>query len=131
MNGFVHMNLPPFFDFYSDFTLSGWIFGGSSPNNAIAIGIECREMRDPILQVGKWANSEELQVIHHAHNAENYWLSGRIQHNFTKWYHIAIVYHPGLVMFYLGGDLQSKREIRLTPRPLSGVCFSFYMHTPY
>jgi hypothetical protein len=65
------MNVPPTFDFYSEFTLAAWIFGGISPNDAITFGIECREMRDPILQVGKWHHIKELQLIHHAPGASN------------------------------------------------------------
>jgi hypothetical protein len=115
------MNVPSNFDFYSEFTLAAWIFGGISPNDAIAFGIECREMRVPILQVGKWPHIKELQLIHHAPGANSYWVSSYVLHEIDKWYYVAVVYKPSLTMFYLDGELQSTSEIRMTRTPLSGV----------
>jgi hypothetical protein len=127
MNGFVQLELPPAFDFYSDFTLSGWVFSGNLPNHATAIALECAQVHEPVLQVGEWHQTKILRACYHPphkqDNSENRWLSISHKYKFGRWYHVAAIRVHDRLSFYFDGTLQDSKQIPLSKISLTRVCF--------
>jgi hypothetical protein len=126
MNGFVQIDLPRTFDFYSDFTLSGWIYSCKLPNHAAAISLECAEVHEALLQIGEWDKNKILQVCHHSPNDPDgvearFWLSSTRTYEFFRWYHVAVTRSFDSLTLYLDGVLQKREKIPLSQVPLSRV----------
>jgi hypothetical protein len=129
MKGFVQMNLPPTFDFHTDFTLSGWICScipSKTQHNAAAISLECAEIHESLLQIGEWTRDKTFQVHYHSPNdlegGSHYCLSLKDKHEFRRWFHVAVTYSSDRLTLYRDGSVQDCQKIPRSQVVLSRVC---------
>jgi hypothetical protein len=124
ITGYVQLDLPPTFDVYADFTLSGWILAGFLPGNAFALSIECADFPKSIIRVGEFSQKKFFQMEYCTPDMgekSGIRLDAREKYNFECWHHIAVVQQRDRITFYIDGKLQDAREVVLYRTPLTKV----------
>jgi hypothetical protein len=128
LSGYTQIDLPPTFDLYADFTLSGWVLIGYIHENAFAMSIECANFHRCVLKVGDWAHHGEpqkfLAVEYCAPDRGNEpftWIDAKEKYECERWYHTAVVKQQDRLGFYVDGVLQGAQDVVHHRTPLEKV----------
>jgi hypothetical protein len=130
MTGYVQLPMPSF-NFYGDYTLSGWISGGTQGADATAFSIECVNVHDSLVSITVQKDSNLLIVYHtppdmkgegSPSTARPTRLASRNRFRVDNWQHIAIIKSNDHLYFYADSNFEeSKPLVKPDDVPLTGV----------
>jgi hypothetical protein len=140
MTGYVQLSMSSF-NFYGDYTLSGWIIGGAQGTDATAFSIECANVHDSLVSITVQKGSNLLIVYHTPPDMKGEGsssaagptrLASRNQFRMGNWQHIAIIRSNDHLYFYADGNLEEFKPLvrpdNVTLHGVNIIIFALNIH---